>query len=182
MEELVVKKLEPEFKADGWALHATNDGDLQIIAWEDECACNLAFALSRMLKRHALSSNFVQRSGGTGLVVRRLEYFDFAVVVKATQSDSVVSFLDPDGAPLDKGALEAMPGVKRRISAMEDVALHTARSLRAYLATLGVHELELRLHFGIAPDNAMLLQVPNPLECSFGSMDYEALCNALGEQ
>jgi hypothetical protein len=180
VEEQVVNKMDPVFRGDGWSLYATENSDLQIIEWEDLFACRMAYELHNMLRRHALNTSYVQKYQGRGLVVRRLEYLPLSVLVKATAHDSELSFLREDGTPIPREQLEAVPGAKKnRIAVMEDVGLHTIRSLRAYLAQLDIQELQLRLHFGIGPEGALSLQVPNPLECHFGTTDYQALCDRL---
>lgn len=179
--EAEVQKGEQVYSADGWAIYATNDEDLQVMEWEDPCACSLAFSLHRVLRGHALNSNCVSTFSANGLLVRRLKLLDITVVVKTARNDTTLTFLGSGGRALSRGEAEHVNGCKpSRVDVMEDVAAHAARSLRAHLAPLGLTDLELHFQFGISPGGETLLQVPNPLMCSFGNTDYEGLCQQLG--
>lgn len=175
-----VEKGELQYQADGWAMYATDDDDLQIMEWEDGCAGKLAWMLHEMLRSHALSTNALQRMGDKSILVKRLELIPVTVHVTSTANSTDLKFIGSHGATLTPKEVKQVPLAKAsRITVMEDVGLHTARSLRAHLAALGLTDLELNLHFGIEPGGACLLKVPNPLECSFGSTDHEAICAQL---
>ncbi|HWI53829.1 MAG TPA: hypothetical protein VNT01_16955 [Symbiobacteriaceae bacterium] len=177
MKQLEVEKGELQYQAEGWATYATDDDDVQIMQWENVSAGKLAWMWHEMLRRHALSTNALQRLGTASIIVKRLELIDLTVVVKSTTNSTDLTFVGSEGTTMNGKDAKRVPGAKpSRLTTMEDVSLHTARSLRAHLAPLGLHDLELRLRFGIEPGGACLLQVPNPLDCSFGSTDYEAMC------
>lgn len=168
------------YQAEGWALYDTEDSDVQIMEWEDPCAGKLAWTFHELLKRHALSTNAIARVGSGGIIIKRLELIGLTVVVKSTTNNTELSFIGQHGTALTKKEAERVPGAKpSRLSTMEDVTLHTARSLRAHLAAEGHSDLELHLRFGVEPGGACLLQVPDPLSCSFGSTDYESICSLL---
>jgi len=178
---LEINKGDLVYTAEGWSLYQTDDDDVQIMEWDDVCAGKLAWFLHEMIRRHALSTNALQRHGTNGIAVKRLELIPLTVVVRSTANDTEISFVSSHGTAIDKHEAKRVPGAKpSRLTTMEDVALHTARSLRAHLAPMGLSDLGLHLHFGIEPGGACLLQVPNPLECSLGSTDYEKICAQLG--
>lgn len=168
------------FGAEGWGLFATDDGEYTILEWDDACVARLAWLLQGMLKRHALSTNFVSRYGDRGLVVRDLTPIDLSVVVDAAEHDTKLRFVSRLGREMGRREAERVPGARpSRLAVMEDVALHAARSLRPYLNPLGIHTFTLTFHFGITSGGECLAQVPNPLDCSFGQPDYEAICSRL---
>lgn len=171
------------YGAEGWGLFATDDGAYAVMEWENECAARLAWLIHETLRRHALNTNGVQRYGSRGLLVRDLKMVEVTVVVRATEHDTELTLKGRSGAAIDRDKAARVPGAKpSRVATMEDVALHTARTLRAHLAPLGVNELSMQLHFGIGSNGECLLQVPNPLECSFGDVDDEAICSQLGDK
>jgi hypothetical protein len=175
-----VQKGEQVYSAAGWALYATDDENLRIMEWENESVSQLALAIHHMLRGHALSTNFVTEFSSHGLVVKDLDLIDMTVVARATRNDVQLSFLGRAGSVLADGEAERVPHAKpKRLDMIRDVSTHTARCLRAHLSPLGYTDLELHLHFGIASGGETLLQVPNPLECSLGTDDYEALCSQL---
>lgn len=183
MQELELNKGEQLFAGSGWGLFATDDKDLAIMQWEDKCAGRLAWDIHHMLKGHALSTNCVQRFGASGIVVKQLEMLAVTLRVQTTPTDTQITLLGEQGTELERKEAEQLPHVKpTRLATMEDVALHTARCLRAHLAPMGFAELDLRLQFGLAAGGETLLSVPNPLECSFGTEEYEALCERLGHK
>ncbi|MDF2628456.1 MAG: hypothetical protein K0R39_2287 [Symbiobacteriaceae bacterium] len=175
-----VNKLELEYQSEGWGLYSTDNDDVQVMQWENPAVAGCAWGMHQMLREHALSTNGIAQHGASGIIVRRLELLSLTVVVKCTAHDSDLSFLGSTGETLSPKEAQRIPGARpTRLSTMEDVGLHMARSLRAHLAPQGLTDLELRLHFGIEPGGACLLQVPNPLELSLGTTDYEALCALL---
>ncbi|HWI61889.1 MAG TPA: hypothetical protein VNT75_08635 [Symbiobacteriaceae bacterium] len=180
MKVLEVNKGDLIYRAEGWDLYQTDDDDVQIMQWEKECAGKLAWKMHEMLRRHALSTNALQQFGARGIIVKRLELIDIDVVVTCTANSSDVTFKGSQGTTLTPKEAKGVPGAKpTRLTTMEDVSLHTARSLRAYLTPHGFTELELHLRFGVEPGGACLLQVPNPLDLTLGSTDYEAICALL---
>lgn len=175
-----VNKLELEYQAEGWALYKTDNDDVQVVEWENPAVGRCAWALHQMLRSHALSTNGIAPHGAGGIIVKRLELIGLTVVVRCTANDSALSFEGSTGETLAPREAQRIPNARPgRLATMEDVGLHMARSLRAHLAPQNLHDLELRLHFGIEPGGACLLQVPNPLELSFGTTDYESLCGLL---
>lgn len=176
MKVLEVNKGDLVYRAQGWELYETDDKDVQIMQWESPAAGTLAWKIHEMLRRHALSTNALQRFGGRGIIVKRLELIDIHVLVKSTANSSDVTLKGSQGTTLTPKEAKGVPGAKpTRLTTMEDTALHTARSLRAHLAPKGLTDLELHLRFGIEPGGACLMQVPNPLELSLGSTDYDAI-------
>lgn len=181
MKVLEVNKEDLVYRAEGWDLYQTDDDDVQIMQWENVSATNLAWKIHEMLRRHALSTNALQRFATKGIIVKRLELIDIDVVVKSTANSSDITFVGKQGTTLTPKEAKGVPGAKpTRLTTMEDVALHTARTLRAHLAPQGITDLELHLRFGVEPGGACLLQVPNPLNLSLGSTDYEAIAALLG--
>ncbi|HYF79530.1 MAG TPA: hypothetical protein VD973_20685 [Symbiobacteriaceae bacterium] len=175
-----VNKMELEYQAEGWALYSTDNDDVQVVQWENPAVGRCAWALHQMLRSHALSTNGIAPHGAGGIIVKRLELINLTVVVRCTANDSHLSFVDTTGETLSPKEAGRIPNARpSRLATMEDVGLHMARSLRAHLAPQGLQDLELRLHFGIEPGGACLLQVPNPLELSLGTTDYESLCGLL---
>jgi phosphoribosylaminoimidazole-succinocarboxamide synthase len=162
----------------GYEIWSTDDDAHAIMEWTDECACRLSYLFHKALKRHALATNALERLGPHSLVVSRLQPLPLGLVVRATANNAELQMLGAEDLVLERSEAEAVPGVKpTRLPVMEDVALHTARTLRAYLLKEGVEELELRLAFGIAPSGECQLQAINPAECRLGSTDYHSLCD-----
>lgn len=179
MEEML-QKGNQVFRAEGWGLFATDNGDFAILEWDDSETARLAWLLQATLKRHALSTSCVSRYGDRGLVVRDLTPIDLSVVVEATEHETELRLISRLGREVSPKEAQRIPGAKpSRLAVMEDVALHAARSLRPYLSPLGVHQFRLTFHFGITSGGECLARVPNPLECSFGQADYAAVCSRL---
>jgi hypothetical protein len=179
--EKAVQKGEQVYTSDGWSLSATDDAELQIMQFQDECICRLALAIHHMLRGHALSTNFVQAYGSHALVVKALEMVPLTVVARTTATDVQLSLIGSLGTELSEKEAEGVPLAKpSRLDTMKDVATHSARCLRAHLSPLGYANLELRFHFGVASGGETLLQVPNPIACNLGTNDYETLCGQIG--
>jgi hypothetical protein len=170
-----------EFQAEGWALYATDNPDVQVLEWENECAARLAWALHEMLRRHALSTAGLGRLGDHAVYVKRLELIELMMEVDSTVNDTKLAFVGKMGTRFtDRKEAERVPGAKpTRLKTMEDAGLHAARALRAHLLPLGLTDLKLRFQFGVGPGGETLIQVPNPLDCDFGSTDLEAICAQL---
>lgn len=161
----------------GCKVWATNDSDLAIMEWDQEESGELAYQIQRLLRRHALSTNFMDRLSRASLVVRQLELLPLAVVAKSAAAETALEFYGSAGGRLDPADLNEVPGAKpTRLDMITDTATHAARSLRAYVHS----DVELRLSFGIGPDGQCLLAVINPLECHLGSATTADLITKLG--
>lgn len=169
------------YATDGCSIYATNDLNLAVMEWEDEGACRLSQSLHQIIKSHALATNYMGKLGAQRLIVRRLEPLPVTVTVRADPHEIALELLTDDGQAIPLEAAAEVPGIKeKRLDMIVDTAQHVARTLRAHLAPTGVEHLELKLSFGIGTQGECLLQMPNPLVCSLGTTDYNALCTQLG--
>jgi len=176
-----VEKMDPLLRIRGCQIWSTDQVNTAVMEWESESECRLALAIALLLRKHAVQTNFVRALGHSALLVIRLEPLGLGVSVRAAQGETVVTFVGPGGEKLDRAEAEALCAIKApRFHAMEDAAAHAARSLRAHLAAMEVHELTLHLRFGTGPEHETLLQVINPAECDFGAIAPEALLTQLG--
>lgn len=176
LEPTQLEKTELLSEKDGCKVWATTDRDIAVMEWASEEACQIAYDLHELTRKHALSTNFRDRLGRRELVVRRLELLNLALVARCTVHDTHLEFLDSSGTPMEKGEVERIPDVtSSRLEVIEDAAAHVARCVRAHLAAAGVTDLELRLQFGLGGQGETLLQVINPLSCRLGTGDMSAL-------
>ncbi len=172
-----VKKMNSLYRRPGCEVWSTDQADVVVMEWESESACRVALSVQTVLRRHAVQTNYLDSFGLASLLVTRIEPLGFAVMVQVAQGETAVTFVGPDGA----AEVQALPDFKQiRLSALEDTAAHAARSLRAHLTPVGVHDLRLHLRIGTGPDNETLFEVINPVECDFGITDPEVLLAQLG--
>lgn len=166
---------------EGIAIWATNWADRLILEFDDEAACEVACRIQALLKKHALTSSFLERMDGRSLLIRRVEPLGLQAVADSSPGETRVTFAGTDGQPLSPDEAKQVDGVSaKRLEMMEDVATHAARSLRAHLGLHGVERLRLIMRFGLTDDGACLPQVVNPLNCDLGTTDMERLANLLG--
>ncbi|MGE5673286.1 MAG: hypothetical protein ACM3XM_05315 [Mycobacterium leprae] len=165
----------------GYAMVA-NDDDTAIMEFANPEACQLAYAIQRTLKRHALCTNCLEPfDGKQSLLVRRIEPIPLTVLTRCVDGEARVEFRDRSGVKLDKPDAIQAGGIKPGcLDMIEDIALHTMRTLRAYFGP--AEGLALKLLFGRTASGETLLQVIDPDDCNLGSKDYAALCGQLGGQ
>lgn len=169
------------YSQEGCRVYKTSDGELVLWEREAEPACRLVHAIHNTLRRHALGTSYVGPFGLRGVLARGLTPLPVSVTVMAQPTAVSAVYRSGDGEPLTKEEAAALPGVgPGKMAMVEDTALHTARTLRAYLAPAGITELTLNLEFGTAVSGECQMQVVNPLRCAFGSLDFETLCGYLG--
>lgn len=182
MQKVEVNKGEQVYAGEGWGLFASDVEDVAIMVWEDDRVGRFAWCLHQTLRSHALSTNGLQPFGHHGVAVKQLDLLELTLEVRTTHNDTQLTIFGRLGAPLNREEAERVPHCKpTRLATMEDVALHTARTLRAHLAPMGLTDLVLKLRFGIAKGGETLLQVVNPLDCDFGTTDYAELCERFGK-
>jgi hypothetical protein len=179
--EAVLERGDLIYAAEGYELYATNDATLAIAQWKEESACRLAQAMHHLLRRHALSTNFVEVYDPCGLVVKRVEPLPVAVIAQAIRGDAKLEWHGADGTVFTREEVARLPGMKAaRLDMMEDTGLQAVRSSRAHLQGSGVACITLELVFGIDAGGACLLQVINPVRCDLGTPDYNLLATRLG--
>lgn len=166
------------FRSDGMRIFATQDSGLAVMEWDRPAVCGLAHALHTVLKQHALNTAFLDRLGQHALVVRRADRLDLVAEATGGRETALRWLRAGDGKEIPEGELTGIPGVKpARVDMMKDAAVHSARSLRAHLHG---ERLLLRIRFGITDEGDCLMEVPNPLDCDFGSTEYDRLAAQLG--
>lgn len=176
-----IQRGERLWSGEGIAIWNTNQAERLILEFDEVAPCEAACRLQALLKKHALTSSFVERLDSRSLLIRRVEPLSLQVVVETSPGQTKLAFHGTDGQPLKPDEAKAMPGVSaKRLEIMEDVATHAARSLRAHLTPQGVESLRLALRFGITDDGTCLPQVVNPLTCDLGTTDMEQLVHLLG--
>lgn len=180
-EPLQVEKTDLIGVTDGCEHWATNDPDIGVMEWESEIACQVAFRLQELIKKHALSTNFLDRLGNHALIVRQLQLLPVLLVPRCTVHDTHLEISDGAGTLLEKREAKLLSGVTHsRLEVMVDTATHVARSVRAHLAGAGVTALSMPMRFGLGGQGECLLQVINPLACDLGLKDMSALYKQLG--
>ncbi|MFZ5817322.1 MAG: hypothetical protein ACOY93_18825 [Bacillota bacterium] len=179
--EVPVQRGERLWAGEGIAVWATDRPSRLILEFEQEGVCEAAVRLQGLLKRHALTSSFLERLDGRSILIRRVEPLGVEAVAEAGHGSTRVTFQGSGGRSLTPEEAKAVPGMSaRRLEMMEDHAAHAARSLRAHLQPQGVEQLRLTVRFGLTDDGACLAQVINPLNCELGTTDMERLANLLG--
>lgn len=178
------KELQKEdllYSQEGCRVYRMSDGEHVVWEWEEEPVCRLVHAIHAALRRHALGTSYVGPFGLRGVLARELTPLPISVRVAAQPTAVSAEYRSEDGTSLTKEEAAALPGVgPGKMDVVEDTALHTARTLRAYLAPAGITELTLALEFGTASSGECQMQVVNPLRCAFGSLEFDALCGYLG--
>lgn len=169
------------YSEEGCRVYRTSDGEHVVWEWEAEPVCRLVHAIHTTLRRHALGSSYVGPFGLCGVLARGLTPLPISVTVTAKPTAVSAEYRSVDGQRLTRQEAEALPGVgPGKMAVVEDTALHTARTLRAYLSPAGITDLTLVLGFGMAATGECQMQVVNPLRCAFGSLDFDTLYGYLG--
>lgn len=167
---------------EGIAIYATDQAEALILEFEAADACEAAYQLQALLKKHTLSSSFLERLTSRSFLIRRVDPLPVQVSAEATAGEVRLALQRAaDGEPLSREEALAEAGLKpTHLERMEDAATHAARSLRAHLSLQGVERLRMPLKFGLTHDGACLLQVVNPLGCDLGTTDMGRLAQLLG--
>jgi len=181
VQRLLAKSISLYRSAD-FELFATDVSGVSIMEFADPEAGDLAWRIHEVLCRHTQPTNALERIGPGLLAVRAVDPLMVTVEATAGPRQTQVRFLSGRSQrELEGRALTRVDGVTpTRADVMEDAAAQAARSLRAHLLVHGIHEVTLRLAFGLDADGCMHLQVVNPRECDLGTTDYAALYLWLG--
>lgn len=179
--EVPLERGERLWAGEGIAIYATNLEERLILAFDDPAVCAAACQIQSLLKKHALTSSFMERLDGRSLLIRRVAPLGLQLAATASPGESQLAFQSTDGRPLTPDEARQVDGVtKSRLEMMEDVAVHAARSLRAHLLPHGIEQLRFIARFGLTSDGACIMQVTNPLNCDLGTTDMQRLANLLG--
>lgn len=169
------------YSTEGCQIFATSDPEVALMEWERSEVCRVASLLHELLRRHALSTNFLEEWSESALAVKRLDRLQLTVAVRCGRHETALKWIGTAGTVLEKDEALRIPDVNpARLDMMQDTAVHAARSLRAHLAVLGGESPQLHLTFGLGPVGECLLEVINPLACDFGTEDYDTLYSQLG--
>lgn len=179
--DVPVQRAERLWAGESIAIWATDQAGRLILEFDEAAACEAACRIQALLKRHGLSSSFLERLDRCSLLIRRVEPLNLRVAVESSPGKTNLTFQGTDGQVLSPEEAKAVEGISAGLlEMMEDVAIHAARSLRAHLAPHGVERLQLTVRFGVADDGTCLPQVVNPLNCELGTTDMEQLADLLG--
>lgn len=165
-----VQKGERLWVGEGIAIFATNRAERLILTFEEAAVCEVAYLIHRLLKRHTLSSSFLERLDSRSFLLRRVDPLPIDLVVEAGLGESQVNLIASGGRQLTREEAARETGLLlARVDSMTDAATHAARALRGYLSLRGIDQLRLVTRFGLADDGTLLLQVINPLNCDLGT-------------
>ncbi len=169
MPDLLEKEEELQ-RIEGCSIWSTTDRDLAFMIWDAPSVSRLAAELDRLLRDHALSTNLVECRGNNLMVVRKLDLLPYHLEVRSGGHETTVDLHNQSKTEIETGWRDMM----------QDAAQHAARSLRAHLAPRGIGEISVQLFYGLTRSNDCVLQVINPLQCDFGSQDYDQVTRWLG--
>lgn len=168
-------------ESEGLKVWQTNDYDIAMLEFNDESTGQVVMRLQEIVRKHALSTNFMERRGYRTFIVRKLDPIPVKVVARCSPNDTALSYESSEGVPLEMQDVIRIPGVTpSRREMMEDTTAHVARSLRAHLADDGVTEVTVRLEFGLGGQGECILQMINPLQCDLGDSSMSELYSQLG--
>jgi hypothetical protein len=171
----------------GRKVFQTGDPEAVIIQYEQDGAAALAAVLSGVLQQHGIRTAFRDPYGTDGLLATNLESVGLRAAVRVRDGEVQVLFQTDTGKTVNRQEAERLPVSPRQLDCMIDDATHAGRVLRARLSLAGLELVEARFRFGKLPDHGCMMDILDPLACSFWDQradapatDFLSLADALG--
>lgn len=182
---MVVKKKakmgEMRYRSTGFIVYDATRRGLNFMEWAEKPLCDLGAALQHCLKRHAVVTNWENRTGDQTCLLAELELLPVRVWVQTEPHEIKYGLVDGHGLPLDQERALTLPKMRvARLDDMIDTSVQVGRALRAHLASPDGPSLRLELWYGLNEMGACVLHVVDPLRCDLGSQDTTDLIARLG--